>query len=82
VAVVYRGIEPEAWRVKVYLDGVRDNVLVEKSATIAASAAPLWVGCLPSANAPDMGFVGLIDEVYIWNRALAETEIDVLYRQR
>jgi hypothetical protein len=82
VAIVYRGGEAPSARVRLYLDGRPEATLPASAAAIAPETSTLWIGCLPYGDAPAQSFRGMIDEVYLWNRALADGEIDVLYRQR
>lgn len=82
VAVVFDGTQPQASRVRVYLNGQLDAVAPEASASIPAHVAPLSLGCLPN---PDGGrlqaFDGLMDEVAVWHRALSAAEVAALYRR-
>jgi hypothetical protein len=76
LTVVYDGALPAAGRVAFYVDGVRSFTASETSATIAppTGAPPLSIGCLPLAE-PAQGFIGRIDEVVLWSRALAAEEV-------
>jgi hypothetical protein len=62
---------------KIYVDGVlaaSDNITCFGS---PASTQPLEIGGLPGD--PSSCFAGFIDEVVLWNRALASTEISGLW---
>jgi hypothetical protein len=75
VAVVFDGTVPADQRVRVYVNGILDVVAPESSANIEAYTSNLYVGMLPNGGDP---FVGTIDEVAIWTRALTQPEIVAL----
>jgi hypothetical protein len=75
VAVVYDGTLPDSERVRVYVNGTLDRTAPEDSASIANYASNLNIGVLPQGGA---SFVGKMDEVSIWTRALSATEIVAL----
>ena len=75
VAVVFDGGLSAEQRVRVYVNGVLDIAANETSSTIPPYTSNLDVGLLPGGG---NGFVGTIDEVSIWTRALAPTEIATL----
>jgi hypothetical protein len=77
VAVVFDGSLPAAERVRVYVDGVLDVVAKEDSLSIDPYAPDVVIGYL---NGGGGGFVGRIDEVAIWTRALSAANIQALYR--
>lgn len=79
VAMVYDAGLPAATRVTVYVDGAAVGSGAESSASITDFPSPLSVGCLPLTT-PAQGFVGTMDEVAIWHRALAAAEIGILAR--
>jgi len=80
LTVVYDGARPADQRVRVYTNGAFDIAGAESAATIPPHNAPLYVGCLPSPSNQTMQyFVGLIDEVAVWNRALTDAEITQWY---
>jgi len=72
VAVVFDGTLPADQRVHVYVNGVLDTTASESSTTIQPYTSDLYIGTLPNGG---NSFVGTIDEVAIWTRALSETEI-------
>lgn len=74
VTVTYDGARPAAERVRWYVDGLFDIAGAETAASIMPYTAPLKIGCLPSAETPQ-NFVGLLDDVAVWTRALSEAEI-------
>lgn len=75
VAFVFDGSLPMEQRVKLYVDGVLDTTAPEPSAVIAPYPASVIVGNL--VNGGDT-FVGRLDEVALWTRALSGTEIAAL----
>ena len=77
VAMVYDARLPSATRVTVYVDGSAVGTGAESSTSISEFPSPLAVGCLP-LSAPAQGFVGTMDEVAIWHRALTAAEIALL----
>jgi MSHA biogenesis protein MshQ len=80
LTLVYDGTQVSAPRMRLYLNGSNDATHQETSATIPPYSSTLHIGCMP---APGMGtqqdFVGKIDEVAIWNRALSDAEIAQWY---
>ncbi len=81
VAVVYDGtLVDSTKRVSIYINGAFDS-----ASTAGTSMSPhveaLDIGYLAqgSYTDPNAFFVGLIDEVAIWNRALSAAEIAALY---
>jgi hypothetical protein len=80
LTVVFDGTRPPDQRVRVYTNGSFDVAAPETAASIAPHTAPLRVGCIPSPSAGTMQyFVGLIDEVAVWTRALTDPEIAQWY---
>jgi hypothetical protein len=73
-AFVYSGSQHA---VTVYLNGSPVGAHSETASSITDFRSPMAVGCLP-LGAPDQGFVGLLDEVAIWHRALGASEIAAL----
>lgn len=76
VAVVFDGSLPAASRVSVYINGVLDITANEDSAAIAPYTSNLVIGLLPNGGE---NFIGRIDEVGMWTRALSAAEIASLY---
>jgi hypothetical protein len=76
VTVVYDGARAESARVVFYVDGERTFSATETSAAIPATSGtpPLSIGCLPLAG-PAQGFIGRIDDVVLWSRALTAEEV-------
>jgi hypothetical protein len=76
VTVVYDGTRPASERITFYVDGNLTHVMPESSATIAPPAVEpdLAVGCLPLSG-PAQSFVGAIDDVVIWRRALSSADV-------
>ncbi len=77
VAMVYDAAQPRNTRVTVYVDGLPVGTGAETSGAITDFPSPLSIGCLPLAN-PAQGFVGTVDEVAIWHRALSAQEVATL----
>lgn len=81
LAMVYDGRAPASDRVRTYINGAHVGTFAESSAAIPDSYdAPLTIGHLPDNEDPNLYFRGMIDDVVIWSRALADTEIDEWYR--
>jgi hypothetical protein len=72
VAVVFDGSLPADQRVHVYVNGVLDITAPETSSTIAPYTSDLSIGSLPNGGST---FVGSMDEVAIWTRALSAAEV-------
>jgi Concanavalin A-like lectin/glucanases superfamily len=79
VTVVYDGQRPAGARVEVYRDGAAPVVAADADATLPDFATDLHVGCLP-LGAPAQGFVGALDDVAIWHRALTAAEVAAWYQ--
>ncbi len=58
---------------RIYVDGALDAEGVQSNQMVPQNDSPLWVGELDSARG--FIYVGLMDELGIWNRALSEDEI-------
>jgi hypothetical protein len=82
LTVVYDGTRPMAQRARVYVNGTLDVTRPETSATLTKYPSTLHVGCMPAPTAMDptqQNFIGQLDEVVIWNRALTDAEITQWY---
>lgn len=80
LTMVYDGTQIEAQRIRLYLNGSFDQAHRETSTTIPAYTSTLHIGCMPApAAGTQQNFIGQIDEVAIWNRALSEAEITQWY---
>lgn len=79
VTVVYDGSQAAVERVRVFLDGQLDRVGPETAPTLSGSPVPLRVGCMPGVDdsgvATNQGFLGLLDDVVVWTRALGDAEV-------
>lgn len=73
-AFVYSGA---AAAVTVYLNGAPIAAHSESASSVTPFPSPMWVGCLPEGT-PSQGFVGLLDEVAVWHRALTAAEVMAL----
>jgi Concanavalin A-like lectin/glucanases superfamily len=69
---------------RLYVDGaligMRDNA--PQMVVSARPDAPIAIGCLPYGGAEDaaQSWVGLLDEVYVFHRPLADSEVRALYQ--
>lgn len=75
LVVVFDGKRPAPERVKLYINGVLDTVAHESSSTLPATDTAIEVGRLVNGGNT---FVGTIDEVAIWTRALSTEEVHTL----
>ncbi|MCX5744103.1 MAG: LamG domain-containing protein [Proteobacteria bacterium] len=78
VTMVYDGALPQAQRSRIYVDGQLDVEAPESAATITQFHSPLAIGCLPLSG-PAQTFLGYLDEVAIWTRALSGAEVASWY---
>jgi hypothetical protein len=81
LTLVYNGALAADQRLRLYLNGSLDATHAETSTTLQAYTSTLHIGCMPAphdGNNPQ-NFVGQIDEVAIWNRALSDAEITQWY---
>jgi len=80
VTVVYDGTQPMSQRIRYYVDGNFTFAAPETSAAIAAPQAEpnLSVGCLPLSG-PGESFIGSLDDVVLWRRALGSSEVAAWY---
>jgi hypothetical protein len=77
VAVVFDGSLADATqRVRIYINGTLDSTQNADHTTLDPSDASVEVGNLPGGG---QGFVGVIDEVAVWTRALSIGEIQALF---
>ena len=78
VTVTYDGGRARDGRVRVFLDGVLRDVALETSDLISPQPSDVWVGCLP-LGAVAFSFVGDLDDVALWKRALSDEEVLAWY---
>ena len=78
LTMVFDGSRVAAQRVRVFVNGTLDVTMPETSASLTAFTSTLHVGCMPAATTPQ-NFIGQLDEVVIWSRALTDTEITQWY---
>jgi hypothetical protein len=78
LTMVFDGTRMAAQRVRVYVNGSLDVTMPETSSSLTAFTSTLHVGCMPAATTPQ-NFIGQLDEVVIWNRALSDAEITQWY---
>lgn len=80
LTVVYDGTREASQRARVYVNGSLDVTKPESSASLTPYTSTLHVGCMPAPAAmTQQNFLGEIDEVVIWNRALGDAEITQWY---
>lgn len=80
VTVVYDGGRPPNSRTSIYLDGQLDQVSFDGESSIASLGSRFVIGCLPDGSV-DQSFVGRLDDVAVWRRALDETEVTAWYER-
>jgi hypothetical protein len=86
LAIVYDGTAAAASREKMYINGVWDSDH-QADPSLTVGPAAIGIGFMPTYNQTDSGpvpdgnafFIGRIDEVAIWTRALRPDEIAALY---
>jgi hypothetical protein len=79
LTVVYDGRLAASDRVRVYRNGALEATATETSATLSSSSAPLRVGCMPDMQGSEVSFVGRLDDVALWLRALDDAEVTSWY---
>jgi autotransporter-associated beta strand protein len=62
----------------IYVDGTPDSVVSMMSLPLASGANQIWIGGSPDSGDGTTKMIGLIDEVYMFNRALSSAEIQSL----
>jgi len=77
VALVFDGTLPAAQRVRLYVNGSLDGEFNETATSVPVFQTPVHVGCMPAGTPPSAGqeFIGKLDEVAIWTRALGAAEL-------
>lgn len=75
IAVVYDGAEDAPLRTRIYVDGALDSVHAS-APYFDPNSEDIHVGGLPGGGEP---FIGKLDEVAIWTRALTPAEIQSVY---
>jgi hypothetical protein len=77
VALVFDGTLPAAQRVRLYVNGSLDGEFNETATSVPVFQTPVHVGCMPAGTPPSAGqeFIGKVDEVAIWTRALGAAEL-------
>lgn len=63
----------------IYVDGNLDTVTSTISSPLAATADQIWIGGSPNSFDGTAKMSGLIDEVYMFDRALNQSEIQTLF---
>jgi beta-galactosidase len=67
-------------KVKLYIDGVMVNEVAYSGSIMLSPGTPLYIGA--NADWPDRGYEGAIDDVRIYDRALAGEEIAEIFQTR
>lgn len=62
-------------KVKIYLDGEEKGSAEHEGKIFAGEESPISIGDNDTGQAPNFHFVGVIDEVAVYNRALEQSEI-------
>lgn len=75
IAVVYDGAEDAPLRTRIYVNGALDSVHAS-APSFDPNSEDIQVGGLPGGGEP---FIGKLDEVAIWTRALTAAEIQSVY---
>ena len=63
----------------IFVDGNLNSVSSTITTPLASNANQLWIGGSPDAGDGAVKMAGLIDEVYLFNRALTQPEVQSLY---
>ena len=63
----------------IYVDGNVDTVTSSMGLALASGANQLWIGGTPDSGDGAAKMAGMIDEVYLFNRALSQSEVQSLY---
>ncbi|MFN0249904.1 MAG: LamG domain-containing protein [Kofleriaceae bacterium] len=80
VTAVYDGSRPASLRTRIYLDGQLDQIALDGESSIAAIGSPFAIGCIPD-GAASQSFIGRLDDVIVWTRALDDVEVAAWYEQ-
>jgi hypothetical protein len=77
VALVFDGTLSASQRVRLYVSGSLDGEFSEATISLPVFQTPMHVGCMPAGTPPSAGqeFIGKLDDVAIWTRALGAAEI-------
>jgi len=79
LTLVYDGTQLAAQRAKLFVNDSLD-VAGSAVATLSATTAALHIGCMPAMmSGSQQSFIGEMDEVVIWNRALTQAEVGTWY---
>jgi M6 family metalloprotease-like protein len=73
------GVYQRSGNTLIYVDGVPVEGSIASS-SVPTSAAPFLIGGSTAGTTPVGNLNGLVDDVQIYNRALSDTEIDVIFR--
>ena len=73
------GVYQRSGNTLIYVDGIPVEGSIASS-PIAANPAPFLIGGSTAGTTATGNLTGLVDDVQIYNRALSDTEIDILFR--
>lgn len=73
LTIVFDGRKATGVRVSAFRNGVLDTVAPDSESTVANLDSPFFVGCMP--DGPSQSFIGRLDDVIVWTRALSEVEV-------
>jgi hypothetical protein len=83
---VFDGTRPASDRVRLFINGVADplqhTTIGNLGTSLPSYDSPVHVGCTPAPSAmppTQQTFMGQLDNVTIWNRALSDAEIAQLH---
>lgn len=84
LTAVFDGTRAPTDRVRLFINGVADTlqhmVIGNLGTTLPSYDSPVHVGCTPAPAAmTQQTFIGELDNVTVWNRALSDEEIAQLY---
>jgi hypothetical protein len=84
LTAVFDGTRPLNDRVRLFINGVPDPLqhatIGNLGTSLPSYGSPLHLGCMPAPSAmTQQTFQGQLDDVTIWNRALADDEIAQVY---
>jgi hypothetical protein len=66
--------------IRIYINGVLESTMLINGTTVNPTVLPLTIGCRhKSLGVYDRYFHGSIDEVYVYGRALSQTEVSMRY---
>ena len=84
LTAVFDGTRPAGDRVRLFINGTADplthQMIGNLGTTLPSYDSPLHLGCTPApASMTQQTFIGELDNVTVWNRALSDEEIAKLF---